>query len=79
VSGVHSNEHPRLYRVGLWKNIKKGWRMFSSHTRFKLGDGSNIRFYHDVWCGEKALKEDFPDLYSIVCVKDASVAVHMDF
>jgi hypothetical protein len=53
--------------------------MFSSHTRFKLGDGSNIRFYHDVWCGEKALKEDFPDLYSTVCVKDASVAVHMDF
>jgi hypothetical protein len=25
------------------------------------------------------LKEAFPDLYSIVCVKDASVAVHLDF
>jgi hypothetical protein len=29
-----------------------------------------------VW--EKALKEVFPDLFSITCVKDASVAVHLE-
>jgi len=45
---------PRPYGVGLRKNIKRGWRMFSSHTRFELGDSSKIRIWHDVWCGEKA-------------------------
>jgi hypothetical protein len=32
-----------------------------------------------MWCGEKALKEAFLDLYSIDCVKDASVAVHLEW
>jgi len=34
--------------VGLWKNIRKGWSLFSSHTRFILGNGSRIRFWDDV-------------------------------
>jgi hypothetical protein len=50
--------------------------MFSNHTRLEMGDGFKIRFWHDVWCGKKALKEAFPDLYNIAHVKDASVAVH---
>lgn len=58
------------FAVGLWKNIKKRWMMFSSHTRFEIGDNSNIRFWHDAWCGEKALKEVFSYLFSISCVKD---------
>ena len=29
-------------------------------------------------CGEMALKEDFSELYSIACVKDAFVAIHLD-
>ena len=31
-----------------------------------------------MWCGEMAFKEDFLDLCSIACVKDTSVAVHLD-
>jgi hypothetical protein len=49
--------------VGLWKNIKKGWSLFCSHTRFEPGDGSKIRFWNDVWCGELSLKVAFPVLY----------------
>jgi hypothetical protein len=30
--------------VGLWKNIRKGWSLFCSHTRLILGNGSRIRF-----------------------------------
>ena len=63
-----------LYRVGLWKNIKRVWRMFYSHARFELEDGSRIRFRDDVWCGELTLAEAFPDLYSIACMKEVSVA-----
>jgi hypothetical protein len=27
-----------MYGVGLWKNIRRGWGKFSSHTRFEVGD-----------------------------------------
>jgi hypothetical protein len=29
-------------KVGLWKNIKRDWRKFSSHTRFEVRDGSKF-------------------------------------
>jgi hypothetical protein len=38
------------HEVGLWKNIRKGWSLFCSHTRFILGNGSMIRFW-DMMCG----------------------------
>lgn len=31
----------------------------------------------DLWYGEKALMEVFPDLYGIACTKDAFVAAHL--
>jgi hypothetical protein len=36
--------------VGIWKNIRRGWGMFSSHYRFEVGDGNNVRFWHEL-CG----------------------------
>lgn len=76
--GWCSNEPPKPHGVGLWKNIRRSWKMIFSHTRFEMGDGSKIRFWHDVWHGEKALKEAFLNLYSSACVKDASVAVQLE-
>jgi hypothetical protein len=63
---------------GLWKYIRRGCRLFSSHTSFELGDGSKIRFRYDVWCGESSLREAFSVLHIIARVKDAPVAVNMD-
>ena len=65
--------------ASLWKNIRAGWESFSSHTRLVLGDGSWIRFWHDQWCGDTKLKEEFPVLFSIACEKDASVENNVDF
>jgi hypothetical protein len=65
--------------VCLWRYISRGWRLFSSHTRFDLVDGSKIRFWDDVWCGEAILKEAFPGLYNIASAKDASIVDNMDF
>jgi hypothetical protein len=32
-----------------------------------------------LWCGNKALKEAFSNLYGIACARDASVAAHLEF
>jgi hypothetical protein len=29
---------------GLWKNIRRGWGEFSSHTRFEIDNGFKIDF-----------------------------------
>jgi hypothetical protein len=41
------------------KEYKEGLGKFSSHTRFEVGHGSTVSFWHDLWCGDKALKEGF--------------------
>jgi hypothetical protein len=65
--------------VGVWKNIRKGWDSFSSFTRFVVGDGNNISFWHDLWCGDTALKVTFPALFGIALVNDDSVANNLEF
>jgi hypothetical protein len=42
--GQCSSEPVGAYGMGLWKNIRKGCGKFYSHTRFEVGDGSNVRF-----------------------------------
>jgi hypothetical protein len=51
ISGSHG--------VGLWKFICMGWQIFKSHFRFDSGEGSKIRFWDDVWCGDIPLKVVF--------------------
>jgi hypothetical protein len=68
---------PGSHGVGLWKNIRKGWSLLCSHTKLILGNGSRIRFWDDVWCGEVPLKEAFTVLYDIARDKDAHVADHL--
>jgi hypothetical protein len=70
---------PGSYGVGHWKYIRRGWRIFSSHTRFDPGDGTRIRFWDDVCGWEVCLKTAvFPLPYNIALVKEASVATNMD-
>jgi hypothetical protein len=64
--------------VSLWKYIRRGWKEFSSHTIFELGDGSEIRFWHDKWYRVQVFNDIFPDLYSFACVKDASMADYLE-
>jgi hypothetical protein len=48
-----------------------------SHIKLILGNGSRIRFWDDMWCGEVPLKEAFLVLYDIAYDKDAHVADHL--
>ena len=41
-------------------------------SRFVVGYGSLIRFWHDNWCGDQPLKLMFPLLFEIVADNNAS-------
>jgi hypothetical protein len=63
----------------VWKHIRRGWGVFSRFVRYEVGDGTKIRFWHDLWCGDQPLKESFSELFSIACCKEAWVADHLQF
>jgi hypothetical protein len=73
-SGVISGSHG----VGLWKFICMGWQNFRRFCKFDIGEGPKIRFWDDGWCGERALKEKYPGLFSIARFKEASIANNME-
>ncbi len=45
--------------------------------RFDASNGSHIKFWHDVWCGEITLQYSFPDFFCIAQNRDALVAHYM--
>jgi hypothetical protein len=63
--------------VSLWKSIRHGWGDFVRFVRFEAGNGSRIRFWYDVWCGEVALQERYPDLFRLARNKEALVTHYM--
>jgi len=76
--GWCSLEPTGAFGVGVWKNIRKGWISLSCFTRFVLGDGSKISFWHDLWCGDTILKEAFPALFGIARLKGTVVADNLE-
>ncbi|XP_059671014.1 uncharacterized protein LOC132316554 [Cornus florida] len=45
--------------VSIWKFIQKGWDVFSTHIRFKVRNGMNVRFWEDLWCCDQLLSLSF--------------------
>jgi hypothetical protein len=62
--GGWTSNFPRgSYGCGLWRHIRKGWEVFSTHIGFEVGLGTRVSHWHDNWCLDRPLKELFPDLY----------------
>uniref|UniRef100_A0A2N9GTW6 Reverse transcriptase domain-containing protein n=1 Tax=Fagus sylvatica TaxID=28930 RepID=A0A2N9GTW6_FAGSY len=59
--------------VSLWKHIRAGWKDFSHHISYKVGDGSQISFWHDTWCGALPLRQQFPTLFLLSRDPEAKV------
>jgi hypothetical protein len=76
--GWCSRGTPGPHGVGLWKYICKGWHTFRSHFRFDPGEGSRVRFWEDLWCGDRTLKDAYPDLFNMASFKGASIADNME-
>jgi hypothetical protein len=72
-----SNKPPKSNGVRLWKNIRRGWRMFSSHIRFEVGV-PRLNFGMTCGVGIRLSMKLFQIYTIIVSVKDASVAVHLE-
>ena len=61
IGGWRSSETREAYGVGLWKAINK------------VGDGKNVSFWKDKWCGTNPLSEAFPSLFALATSKEAWV------
>ncbi|KAG2707779.1 hypothetical protein I3760_05G162800 [Carya illinoinensis] len=70
VNGAHG--------VGLWKHIRRGWEVFNRFVRIQVGIGTRIKFWSDVWCDSRGLKDLYPSLFQLASVKDLSVANAME-
>ena len=44
-----------------------------------MGDGTCVKFWDDVWCTDRPLKEVFPNLYNISRSRDALVSEVMHY
>ena len=62
------------YMVGLWKDIAKEAYWISESWKFRIGDGSRVRFWTNHWCSSTTLSISFPSLFGIVANKNETVA-----
>ena len=77
VDGVRKGSQALM--VCLWKSIRWEWLMFSRFIHFDVGNGTRVKFWHDLWCGDCPLKEAFLELYRICCDKESSIDEDMHF
>ena len=75
-----SNRGQGAHGVSLWKHIRVGWEVFSQFIKFKVEDGSLIRFWHDPWHGDHPLRDRFPVLFRLSRHPEALVVdiLHFD-
>ena len=62
----------------LWKHIRMGWDVFSSHFGYDVGLGDWVSFWHDRWCSDYPLKELFPTFYGCFLNQNDSIALMLD-
>ena len=52
---------------------------FKCLIRFDIGNGSTVRFWHDLWQVRSPLKERYPTLFLIERSSDATVAYYIEY
>ena len=59
---------------GLWKSILSVKDDFQKWSRFRVHNGQRVSFWHDEWCGQSVLCDQFSNLYSLDLRQQAVVA-----
>jgi hypothetical protein len=57
-----------------WSGLMEVKRLVVERGRFTIQDGTQTRFWEDLWIGREPLMTKYPSLYNIVRKKNASVA-----
>jgi len=57
-----------------WASLMKVKRDFLRFGNFVIKDGSQVRFWEDIWLGNSPLREQYPELYNIVIKNQDTVA-----
>ena len=57
-----------------WAGLMKAKEGFVACGFFKVQSGEQMRFWEDIWLGDKPFREVYPNLYKIVRRKDDMVA-----
>lgn len=69
----HWSEESKPWK-GLPLPFNKGDRdFFAANTKFQVGSGETILFWHHTWLGNSPLKEQFPHLFSVATHKNKTV------
>ena len=58
----------------LLEAVRSGWLTFSKLLQYDVGDGTRVKFWKHVWCGDCTLKDTFLDLYCLSRARDSLVA-----
>ena len=67
--GWRTNEARGIFGVGVWKEASWCW----DNIEFKVGRGTKVKFWTDHWCGNVALSQNFPQLYTMAVFRNAMV------
>jgi hypothetical protein len=57
-----------------WNGLMHVKDDFFCRGSFKIGDGSSVHFWEDIWLGDTSLAQQYPYLYNIVQRKNVLVA-----
>ena len=61
------------FGVGLWKDIMKEVDWCWENIEFKVGKGNRVLFWTDKWCGNEALAQSYPQLFTLAGHKNAKI------
>ncbi|RVW75239.1 putative ribonuclease H protein [Vitis vinifera] len=61
------------FGVGLWKDIMKEVDWCWENIDFKVGKGNRVLFWTDKWCGNEALAQSYPQLFTLAGHKNAKI------
>lgn len=61
-----------------WTNIARHWKKVDHFSKFKLGSGARILFWHHKWIEDISLKDRFPNLFRVSSLPNGTIADFWD-